>query len=278
MYNFESHFIKIIYKLKMNYSLFLSSPSNKPDTGMNVSIRVVARAHTDTHISQILFLPYDSTRLVSCGRDNFRFWRLKHAGTIASNDNDDNNDSQATLRSCSLNLAPYIQALQNKHSRPGGNSENDQDLTSTISTAVEQNRRVFLEFTDMTMDPSNSNDNLVYACTNNGQIFVINTARMDIENVRVIEPIIEKSGILVNKNKKSSSLALKLNSLAVSERFCVTGSEDGYVRVWPLDFAQVTMEAEHESAVKAVRFSSDCCKIATATLSGNLGKPLNLLC
>ena len=32
-------------------------------------------------------------------------------------------------------------------------------------------------------------------------------------------------------------------SLAVHEGFCVTGSEDGVLRVWPLDFSARLMEA-----------------------------------
>lgn len=134
--------------------------------------------------------------------------------------------------------------------------------------------RAFLDFTDMTI-----RDSLAYACTLSGQIFVINVARMEIENVRIVEPIIDRTavngvgggGILINKSR-SNKPALRLNSLAISDRYCVTGSDDGYVRVWPLDFTQVAIEAEHESSVRAVRFSPDSCKIATATLNGNLGK------
>ena len=59
------------------------------------SAKLVAKAHTDVHISRILFVHFDSTRLITCGRDNVRFWRLK-------------ND---TLRSCAVNLSPYIQSL-----------------------------------------------------------------------------------------------------------------------------------------------------------------------
>lgn len=236
---------------------------------------MIARAHTDTPITRILFLPYDSTRLVSCGRDNVRFWRLK------ASENNTVDDNTATLRSCALNLSPYIQALNyRQNSRTINDNENNNPPTAVVES------RVFLEFTDLAVNSRAgcTSDNLVYACTHNGQIFVINTARMDIENVRVVEPIIEKSskGILVNNGKNSGNnkvnlAALKLNSLSVSDKFCVTGSEDGFVRVWPLDFGQVTMEAEHESSVEAVRFSPDCCKIATATLKGNLGNFKTLL-
>lgn len=34
-----------------------------------------------------------------------------------------------------------------------------------------------------------------------------------------------------------------IHSLSLHEAFCVTGSEDGILRVWPLDFSAVFMEA-----------------------------------
>ncbi len=198
----------------------------------NNAFRMVAKAHSDIHINRILFVHFDSTRLISCGRDNVRFWRLK-------------ND---TLRSCAANITPYLNAL---------------------------NQNNTLEFTDICMNSrANNNENLVYSCTNAGQIFVFNMARMEIETVRVLEPIVaQKShgGILLNGNSNQVPPSLKLNSLTVSDSCCVTGSEDGYVRIFKLDFSQVIMEAEHDASIGLVRFSADCSRIATATLSGNLG-------
>jgi WD40 repeat protein len=67
----------------------------KSNISTNTSPKLIANAHTDVHIARILFVHYDSTRLITCGRDNVRFWRLK-------------NDS---LRSCAVNLGLYIQSL-----------------------------------------------------------------------------------------------------------------------------------------------------------------------
>lgn len=199
------------------------------------SVRLVAKAHTDVHINKILFVTYDSSRLISCGKDNVRFWRLK----------DD------TLRSCAVSLSPYIQAL---------NTETNQQV------------KICLEFTDICMNTrlNASNENLVYACTKTGQIFEFNTNKMEIENVRVLEPLLAKKGILTNKQQEVP-LALRLNSLTVTSSFCATGSDDGFVRVWSLDFSQVSVEAEHEAPISIVRFSPNCSQIATATLNGNLG-------
>ena len=206
------------------------------------SVRLVAKAHTDVHIAKVLFVHYDSSRLITCGRDNVRFWRLK----------------EDTLRSCAVNLAPYIHALNlnNTDSPPEHKRSN--------------NARVFLEFTDMCMN-AKSEDNLAYACTRTGQIFEFNVAKMEIENVRVLEPLIKKkTGILAHK-QTGNGAALRLNSLNLSEEFCVTGSEDGFVRIWPLDFSQVNVEAEHEVAISVCRVSPDRTRIATATVNGNMG-------
>jgi hypothetical protein len=95
---------------------------------------------------------------------------------------------------------------------------------------------------------------------------------MEIEFVRVLEPMIKRKEILVNSTQRLEvSPALRLNSLTVSDKFCATGSDDGYVRIWPLDFSQVSVEAEHEASIGVVRFSPDCFRICTATLNGNLG-------
>jgi WD40 repeat protein len=204
------------------------------------SPKVVAKAHTDVHIARILFVPYDSSRLITCGRDNIRFWRLK-------------NDS---LRSCAVNLSLYIQSLN-----------------MTSNPYRKENEKVFLDFTDICVNTRvEGTDNSVYACTRTGQIFVFNIARMEIEFVRVLEPLIKRKEILVNSSQRLEiSPSLRLNSLTVSDKFCVTGSDDGFVRIWPLDFSQVSVEAEHESSIGVVRFSPDCFRICTATLNGNLG-------
>ena len=76
---------------------------NSSKNASSSSPKIVAKAHTDVHIARILFVHYDSTRLISCGRDNVRFWRLK-------------NDS---LRSCAVNLSLYIQSLNMANKKEG---------------------------------------------------------------------------------------------------------------------------------------------------------------
>ena len=41
----------------------------------------------------------------------------------------------------------------------------------------------------------------------------------------------------------SSEFGIGINCISVNEAFCVTGSDDGYLRLWPLDFSGVVLEA-----------------------------------
>ena len=58
---------------------------------------------------------------------------------------------------------------------------------------------------------------------------------------------------------------LSVQCMCVNESFCVTGSDDGYVRLWPLDFKHVLLEAEHDGPVTAVDISVDCLRVLAAT-------------
>lgn len=87
-----------------------------------------------------------------------------------------------------------------------------------------------------------------------------------------------KHGMIFQVNYQSETLeaTYKTNdaaiySLSVNDAFCVTGSEDSYLRVWPLDFQEFFMEAQHEGTVSAVDISPDGLKVACGTLYGSIG-------
>jgi WD repeat-containing protein 90 len=48
-----------------------------------------------------------------------------------------------------------------------------------------------------------------------------------------------------------------INSIAVSEGFAITGSDDKLLRIWPIDFSDHFLEAEHEMPVTSVGISPD---------------------
>ena len=44
-------------------------------------------------------------------------------------------------------------------------------------------------------------------------------------------------------NFSPTGVGIAINCMSVNQSFCVTGSEDGYLRLWPLDFSNVFLEA-----------------------------------
>ena len=60
-------------------------------------------------------------------------------------------------------------------------------------------------------------------------------------------------------------------AISVNETFAVIGSEDLYLRVWPLDFCEFFMEAKHEGPVCSIDISADGRNIACGSLNGSLG-------
>ncbi|KAJ8318923.1 hypothetical protein KUTeg_004014 [Tegillarca granosa] len=154
-------------------------------------VTVMAKAHTDVDIVQMKVAAFDDTRMVSCGRDNVRLWRVK----------------EGSLRSAPVNLGEY-------HS---------------------------MEFTDVCFeagyhadkDPA---DRLVYACSRSGHIFEIELQKVSIQHVRRLLP--NESRTVKDKHTfRSGPAGIAVNTMHVNETFCVTGSDDGYLRLWPLDFA-----------------------------------------
>lgn len=76
-----------------------------------------------------------------------------------------------------------------------------------------------------------------------------------------------------------------VNSIFINEGMCATGSDDGFIRVWPLDFSDFFLEAEHESKlcsekslnvsiigpIVSVAISSDGLSLAVGTQNGSIG-------
>lgn len=181
------------------------------------NVTVLVKAHTDVDIVSMRIASFDETRMVSCGRDNIRLWRIK----------------DGSLRSAPVNLGEY-HAME--------------FADCCFEAGFEPNK-----------DPL---DRVVYAGSRSGHIFEIDYRKVTVRHVRRLQA--SSFG-----NKSGSGLAL--NCLCVNESFCVTGSDDGFVRLWPLDFKQVFLEMEHDGPVTAVDVSSDGLQLLVGTCTGNIG-------
>uniref|UniRef100_A0A8C3IR94 WD repeat-containing protein 90 n=1 Tax=Chrysemys picta bellii TaxID=8478 RepID=A0A8C3IR94_CHRPI len=193
---------------------------NTAQVNQGGEVVVLAKAHTDVDIQTLKIAFFDDTRMVSCGRDNVRLWRVR----------------SGALRSCPVNLGEY-------HS---------------------------LEFTDLAFEKGHSaerepEDRTLFVCSKSGHILEIDYKNFTIRNARRLLP----SQIQHSHRRRSPGIAI--NSISISSTFCATASEDGYVRLWPLDFSAVFLEAEHEGPVSSVSISPDNLKVLCTTSTGNLG-------
>ncbi|XP_077358986.1 WD repeat-containing protein 90 isoform X2 [Festucalex cinctus] len=199
---------------------------NTANVGNGGEVSIFAKTKLDVDIQSMKFANFDETRLVSCGHDSIRLWRVR----------------QGTLRSCPINLGEY---------RP-------------------------LDFTDVAFEEGDSpeqhiDDRLLFASCRSGHIFEIDYTRVVIRNVRWLFPVQQQQQQQQEKWTLNKDPGIAINSLSVRSSFCATGSEDGFLRLWPLDFSSVFLEAEHEGPVSLVSVSSDSMRVLTATLTGNLG-------
>ncbi|XP_018426891.1 PREDICTED: WD repeat-containing protein 90 [Nanorana parkeri] len=187
---------------------------------------VLAKAHTDVDIQTMKIAFFDDTRMVSCGKDNVRLWRVR----------------SGSLRSCPVNLDEY-------HT---------------------------LEFTDLAFEAVHSpekepEDRTLYVCSRSGHILEIDYKNMVLCNVRRLQPSQVKHGERREKQTFNTGPGIAINSLSISSTYCATGSEDGYLRLWPLDFSGVFLEAEHEGPVSCVSISPESLSVLSCTRSGELG-------
>ena len=59
-----------------------------------------------------------------------------------------------------------------------------------------------------------------------------------------------------------------INCVKANEAFCATGSDDSFVRVWPLDFSDLYLEAKHEAPISSIDFSLDGIKLLCGSSNG----------
>ncbi|XP_063337464.1 WD repeat-containing protein 90 isoform X3 [Pelmatolapia mariae] len=133
-----------------------------------------------------------------------------------------------------------------------------------------------LDFTDVAFEEGNSDeqhldDRTLYASTRSGHIFEIDYSTVVIKNVRRLLPALTQHADRREKWTFNTGPGIAINSISVSSSFCATGSEDGFLRLWPFDFSTVFLEAEHEGPVSMALISFDSLRVLAATSTGNLG-------
>ncbi|XP_076826631.1 WD repeat-containing protein 90 [Brachyhypopomus gauderio] len=133
-----------------------------------------------------------------------------------------------------------------------------------------------LEFTDLDFEQGHTpdrppDDRALFASSRSGHILDIDYVAVAIKNVRRLLPAQQSHAHHRDKQTFNTGPGIAVNSISVCGAFCATGSADGFLRLWPLDFSSVFLEAEHEGPVSLVRVSSDGLSVLAATNTGNLG-------
>ena len=63
-----------------------------------------------------------------------------------------------------------------------------------------------------------------------------------------------------------------ITSISLNDTHFISGSEDHFIRVWPLDFTEFVLEAQHQSAISRVQFhGKEQSKVTVVTASGTIG-------
>nr|XP_019611822.1 PREDICTED: WD repeat-containing protein 90 isoform X4 [Rhinolophus sinicus] len=207
---------------------------------------VLAKAHTDVDIQAFEVASFDETRMVSCGRGSVRLWRLRSGG----------------LRSCPVDLGEH-HALEFTDLAFGQAQDRH-----TLCVPPSPNARgpIPLAPSALTCRLPGS-----YVCGRSGHILEIDHQHMAVRHARRLLPTQTPGSSLPRKQTFSSGPGIAISSLSVSQDTCAMGSEDGYLRLWPLDFSSVLLEAEHEGPISSVRLSPDGLQVLSTTSSGHLG-------
>ncbi|XP_045426288.1 WD repeat-containing protein 90 isoform X2 [Pipistrellus kuhlii] len=127
-----------------------------------------------------------------------------------------------------------------------------------------------LEFTDLAFGKA-QDGRMLYVCSRSGHILEIDHQRMAVRCARYLLPVETPSSPLPQKQAFSPGPGIAISSLSISQAECAVGSEDGCLRLWPLDFSLVLLEAEHEGPISSVRLSPDGLRVLSTTSSGHLG-------
>ncbi|XP_066239129.1 WD repeat-containing protein 90 isoform X2 [Saccopteryx leptura] len=141
---------------------------------------------------------------------------------------------------------------------------------SLRSCPVDLGERHALELTDLAFGQAQDSRTL-YVCSRSGHILEIDHQRMAVRYIRRLLPTQTPGRPLPQKQSFGLGPGVAISSIGVSQAECAVGSEDGLLRLWPLDFSSVLLEAEHEGPISSVCFSPDGLRVLSTTTSGHLG-------
>ncbi|XP_060030083.1 WD repeat-containing protein 90 [Erinaceus europaeus] len=138
------------------------------------------------------------------------------------------------------------------------------------SCSVDLGEHHALDFTDLAFGQT-PDSHALYVSGPSGHILEVDVQRLAVQHARRLLPNLTPGSPTPHRQTFSSGSAVAIYSLSIQGALCAVGSEDGLLRLWPLDFSSVLLEAEHEGPVCTVSISPDGQRVLSTTSLGQLG-------
>ncbi|CAF0722865.1 unnamed protein product [Didymodactylos carnosus] len=138
-----------------------------------------------------------------------------------------------------------------------------------------------LEYTDIQFEyasatnSKHNNELLLYVSSKSGHVLELSYNEKRVLRIHRLLPL-KRPTASSDKIILANAPSIGVNALTVTSNFCITGSNDGYIRVWSNDFQQTYIEAQHDNSICGLAISDDQTRVVVSTVSGSLGV-LNLV-
>lgn len=191
------------------------------DSSIRFDLQLSVKHVCDQSILSAKISPLKNTQLISCGKENIRFWR----------------SSKSHLSGLPVTL--------NHYARNSTFTVFDfvYPEVAHFSPSIEKNSD---EVRTLWSSPSH-----LLVGAKSGMIFQINFVTHELETVYKLH---------------DSAIC----SISVRNSFCVTGSEDQYVRLWPLNFSEFLLECKQDSSVISLEINQTCSNVIVGCFEGSL--------
>ena len=209
------------------------------------SLNLQARQCSEYPITRIKFSPYEPDRLLSCGRENVRFWRISKRRHLAGSAVESTNSNLHWYRGVEFTDLAFEATggnisgsfgSGNNHGSNGGGSDGVGRVSIASKAAIDE---AFNE----------ANPRLVFVASALGTL------------VQIAYETRQVLGVLRLHDAP-------IKCIAAATGYVATGAADGCLRLWPLDFSDVLMQAKHDAAVTGAVITNDGMQIYTMTAGG----------
>ncbi|CAF3407992.1 unnamed protein product [Rotaria sp. Silwood1] len=143
---------------------------------------------------------------------------------------------------------------------------NENDLKSINILANDIDHLEYIDLQFQHLSNNKLNESIIYIATKSGHIL-----ELLYDEKRIIKVNHLSDKIIMNKE-----LSFSISALTCTDNFFITGSYDGYIRVWSIDFSQIYIEAKYDQTICGLISSYDQTRILIVTISGSLNI-LNLI-